>query len=269
MHQHRTALSMRHEETGQWFLESPEFQQWKDGEGQTLFCPGIPGSGKTTLTSIVIANLLSEHPDLNTGIAFIYLDYTQQAKQSLENLLAVILRQLGSKGGSVARCVRELYHSHKPTQTSSRPTSKNLFDALEMVIPTFQKVFLVVDALDECSSPNPRDDFLFHLSKLRGRYGVNVFVTSRPDPKIVSAHRDSISKEIIAAPEDIQKSLEHELLRKYPALVGENQQLLGEVKLCVLEYADGMYVYCTKSLIIILIVEQVPRSATFHESPQR
>src|SRR5436309_15173502 len=47
-------LSRRQEGTGQWLLDSDEFQEWLTQKKQTLFCPGIPGAGKTILTSIVV-----------------------------------------------------------------------------------------------------------------------------------------------------------------------------------------------------------------------
>src|SRR6266702_6012814 len=40
--------------TGQWLLDSKEFNEWLDQGKQTLFCPGIPGAGKTIITSIVV-----------------------------------------------------------------------------------------------------------------------------------------------------------------------------------------------------------------------
>ncbi len=43
--------------TGQWFLASPEYQAWRDGDKQVLFCPGIPGVGKIIITAIIINNL--------------------------------------------------------------------------------------------------------------------------------------------------------------------------------------------------------------------
>jgi hypothetical protein len=50
-------LSRRQEGTGQWLLDSNQFQMWRDGEIQTLFCQGMPGAGKTIMTSIVILSL--------------------------------------------------------------------------------------------------------------------------------------------------------------------------------------------------------------------
>ena len=40
-------LVRRQEGTGLWFLNSEEFMQWMNEPNQTLFCPGIPGAGKT------------------------------------------------------------------------------------------------------------------------------------------------------------------------------------------------------------------------------
>ncbi|KAF3270847.1 hypothetical protein TWF217_007122 [Orbilia oligospora] len=45
--------------TGKWLLNSSEYQYWLATEKQTLFCPGIPGAGKTALTSTIISDLYS------------------------------------------------------------------------------------------------------------------------------------------------------------------------------------------------------------------
>jgi hypothetical protein len=39
-------ISQWQEGTGQWLLNSDEFQVWINQRKQTLFCPGIPGAGK-------------------------------------------------------------------------------------------------------------------------------------------------------------------------------------------------------------------------------
>jgi hypothetical protein len=56
-------LSRREVGTGQWLLDSAEFQDWlgteKKTAKKTLFCPGIPGAGKTILTAVVIDDLMT------------------------------------------------------------------------------------------------------------------------------------------------------------------------------------------------------------------
>jgi hypothetical protein len=39
----------RQKGTGEWLLKTNEFQEWVNQSKQTLFCPGIPGAGKTTI----------------------------------------------------------------------------------------------------------------------------------------------------------------------------------------------------------------------------
>jgi hypothetical protein len=88
-------ISWRQEGTGQWLLNSDEFQAWINQRGQTLFCPGIPGAGKTILTSIVIDGLNTRfQSNTNVGIAYIYYNFRQQDEQKSEDLLAILLKQL-------------------------------------------------------------------------------------------------------------------------------------------------------------------------------
>ena len=50
--QHRDVINRRQAGTGQWLLESAEYKTRLQLAKGTLFCPGIPGAGKTTLTAI-------------------------------------------------------------------------------------------------------------------------------------------------------------------------------------------------------------------------
>ncbi|KAN0078968.1 hypothetical protein V8E54_005481 [Elaphomyces granulatus] len=63
-------IRRRQLETGQWLLDSPGFQTWLKTIKQMLFCPGIPGAGKTILMSIIVDNLIRRfQSDPKTGIA--------------------------------------------------------------------------------------------------------------------------------------------------------------------------------------------------------
>ena len=50
-------IGRRQAGTGQWLFGSEEFQAWLNKNKLTLFCPGIPGAGKTMITSIVVNHL--------------------------------------------------------------------------------------------------------------------------------------------------------------------------------------------------------------------
>ena len=53
-------IARREEGTGQWFLESSIFTTWLQKPKSSLFCPGIPGAGKTILAAIMIDRLLKK-----------------------------------------------------------------------------------------------------------------------------------------------------------------------------------------------------------------
>lgn len=109
-------LKKRTKGTGQWLLGSTEYQDWVDTSKQTLFCPGIPGAGKSILTSIVIEDLtirFSKATDV--GIAYIYCNFKRQEDQKIESLMASLLKQL-AEGCS---CERPLYQTQDQTNKTS------------------------------------------------------------------------------------------------------------------------------------------------------
>src|SRR5687767_7546809 len=57
--------------TGEWLLNSPKFRTWLQSDKQTLFCPGIPGAGKTILTAVVVKHVIDKfRQDPDIGIAY-------------------------------------------------------------------------------------------------------------------------------------------------------------------------------------------------------
>lgn len=114
-------ISRRQEGTGQWLLDSDEFQRWLNQNGQTLFCPGIPGAGKTIITSIVVEHLWEI--GATTGVAYLYCNFRRQHEQKPEDLLASLLKQLVQQQASTPESVKSIYDSHKNKRT--RPSLTN------------------------------------------------------------------------------------------------------------------------------------------------
>jgi Cdc6-like AAA superfamily ATPase len=106
--------------TGQWLLTSKEYNYWIESSKQTLFCPGIPGAGKTILTSIVVNDLDNRFPDSTVGIAYVFCNFRRKTEQTLYNLLASILKQLVENQPTPLLAVKEIYdkHGHKGTRPS-------------------------------------------------------------------------------------------------------------------------------------------------------
>jgi Cdc6-like AAA superfamily ATPase len=197
--------------TGQWLLNSPEFKTWSSSSGQTLFCPGIPGAGKTVLTSIIIEELnMRAQSDTSIGIAYFYFDFRRRDEQRPEKVLASILRQILQRRASLPDNVKTLYDNHNHDQMSL--PIDILSKALHSVIGLYSRVFIVVDALDECQSGN-RVKFLNAIFELRAKTSFNLFTTSRFTPDITRSFEKDLSVEIRASKDDVRRYLKGHMAR--------------------------------------------------------
>ncbi|KAF2493616.1 ankyrin, partial [Lophium mytilinum] len=203
----KDTLNARLEATGLWILRSPKFESWLNGSKRVLFCPGIPGSGKTVLASIVIEHiqmLSDEAPSV--GLAWAYCDYKQRKVQTLQNLLGSLIEQLvhtsAARGQPQAwKAVENLWrNSYQNTAASIKELSKLLADQVR----SFRRAYIILDALDECDQENlTRDDLLEILQALPPN--VHLFLTSRDIPSIESSIENALRLEIWAREEDVDK----------------------------------------------------------------
>lgn len=219
-------FSRRQKGTGRWLLESDEFLKWIVETKQTLFCPGMPGAGKTVLTSTVVKDLSTMfRNDDSVGIAYLYCEFKRQNDQKPIDLLLSLLRQLIQKRPPVPENFKSLYEQHNKD---------------------YSRTFIIIDALDECQvSEGGRSKFLSEIFNLQTKTGANVFATSRPIPDIVHEFekQKSISLPVRASNEDIRTYLDPRM-SELPLFVQDSPPLQEEIKTAILEAADGMYVLC-------------------------
>ena len=234
-------VSRRQAGTGQWLLDSTEFRAWLETDKQTLFCPGIPGAGKTTLTSIMVGELTAQFSnDPTIGIAYIYCNFRRQDEQKIDYLLGSLLKQLAETQPSLPSTVKELYERHKTKRT--RPSPEEISRCLQAVISLYSRVFLIVDALDECQVfDGCRQRFLSEIFSLQANQGANLFATSRFIPEITTKFQGNIWLEIRANKKDIENYLEAHM-RHLSSFDDWDQQLQDEIKVAIAEAVDGMYV---------------------------
>ena len=217
-------------------LRSKEFEDWVKQPKQTLFCWGLPGAGKTIIAAIVIDYLETKFQNAkNVGIAYLFCDFKLQ-DQKLEDLLASFLKHLVEEG-SVPDNVMELFNRCKPK--GKRPLLKEILKALCSVISSYSRVFIVVDALDECQG-DCRMAFVKEMLRLQTETEVNIFATSRFIPEVVKVFEGKASLEIRASKEDVQKYLD-EKLTNLPFCVQSSKSLQDEIKAEIGKAVDGMY----------------------------
>jgi hypothetical protein len=104
----------------------------------------------------------------------------------------------------------------------------------------YSRVFIVVDALDECQV-GCRSRFLSEIFNLQVKCGANIFATSRFIPEITEKFNGSTPMEIRANDEDIRKYLEGHM-SQLPSFVSRNVDLQEEIVTKIVQAVDGMYV---------------------------
>jgi nucleoside-triphosphatase THEP1 len=235
-------LSRREKGTGEWFLESEQLRRWYSQPKQTLFCPGIPGAGKTVLASIIIHNLQQRFQDDETiPVVYIYCNFKMRQNQKIKDLLKSLLRQFIQQRASVPKAIKDFYERH--AKQGTMPTRNELSKALPLVAATYARPLIVVDAVDECETKeNTRDDFLDELLNLQEKTQTCLMIISRPIHEIARRLDACVHFDIRAQPQDIQKYIETRL-PLLPMFVQRNEILKQRIITTVVGGVQGMYAY--------------------------
>lgn len=221
----------------QWLLKSDQFSSWLAETGKTLFCPGIPGAGKTMTTAIVVDHLLSMQK-AHTLTAYIYCTYQSQEQQSHDQLVASILRSL------VQQLSKPPYEVQKSFETQGRLgrplTPQQVFSAVKIISASTDRVNVLIDALDELPGQT-RDDLIATMLRLQKDSGLSLFLTSRHNVGVEDkiAPDPDLTIEIRAAPEDVQKYL-HANLSRLPRCVSGKEKLQDLIVQSITAVVDGM-----------------------------
>ncbi|KFZ02648.1 hypothetical protein V500_00038 [Pseudogymnoascus sp. VKM F-4518 (FW-2643)] len=240
--QHNDFINRRHGGTGKWLLESVEFKEWIE-TSKTLFCPGMPGAGKTILTSVVVDELNTRfQDDKSIGVAYLYCNFRRQHEQRAEELLASLLKQLIQRQRSIPSSVQALYNRSK--WKKKQLSFDEIMSSLRSVATTtYSMVFIIVDALDECQvSDNGRTKFLDAILNLQAecKTSIHIFATSRFIPEIRERFTDAIQREIVAHPEDVRRYLDGHI-QGLPRCVRQSLDLQVEIKDKISNAVDGMF----------------------------
>jgi len=274
--QQRDAISRRQPGTGVWLLRSEQYQDWLSTEGGTLFCPGIPGAGKTILASIINADLWQRyHDDAEIGLAYLFCNFKRRDEQTLDGFLLQLLRQLVEQQPTLPKQAQELYEQHQKT-ASNRTIA--IAEILQAVAAEYKRIFIVLDALDECSTADDcRTELLSHIAKLRRSTTapepttatepitapelitatestaapestkgelqslVNLLVTSRIIPDITERYKDCPQLNIEAHDADVRSYLVKSMPR-LPGFVQKSTELQEEIMAKIIGSVRGMYV---------------------------
>ena len=226
--------------TGQWFLRSSKFREWKDGSEKTLFCHGIPGSGKTILASVAIDHLKGSITEQSVRVVYIYCSYRNRTQQTLENLLGSTWKQLIQGLPTIPAALTELYKKHQHNGTHLNVDAiTNGFTASLHESP---RLFIVIDALDECAD-DVRNPLIKIFRHLQDHHSVKLLCLSRPIRIIEKEVSSCLQLEIRATDGDVRMYLDERMAEQMGRLapcVQSSLELQNLIKGKIIGATDGM-----------------------------
>jgi hypothetical protein len=202
---------------------------------------GIPGSGKTILASFIIEEVkrFCNTSALNrTGWAYYYFWYKRE-KDEVPQFLRWVINQLCRQSKYIPTKVHAIHND------GCEPTIASLVAALTAVLGRFQRVYLVLDALDESSNRPRLLDMLIKIFSDNGFKKIKILTTSRKEFDIESALKDisvSISLDNHWVNEDIRLYIRNHL-RNDRRLGRWPEELREEIEKALVGGAQGMYVH--------------------------
>ena len=234
--------------TGLWLLQNEKFKKWKEDAASRLWLYGIPGCGKTILSSTVVESL--QHHcgnDERQVTVYFYFDFNDTQKQVPELMLRSLLRQLLQRSVTIPDGVDVLFSYCKDGK--EQPSLPALLTMTQEVMRRFSHVYLVLDALDESTN---RAELMEMLETVAGwQLGIShLLMTSRRERDIemtletlvvednmICLERDVVDEDILRFVQ--QKLRDDKRLVKWNKNAGVRQ----EIETALMRGARGMYVY--------------------------
>jgi len=141
-------------------------------------------------SSAIIENIDTMRKCGLASLAFFYHDFRQDKKRDLHGLLSSVVFQFCDQSDSYYDVLSKFYSTHR--FGAQKPSDDALVRCLEDILklPGKAPIFLVVDALDECSNTSPmpshREKALALVEKLVDSQlpNLHICVTSRPEVDI-------------------------------------------------------------------------------------
>ncbi|KAJ6438991.1 Cytoplasmic 60S subunit biogenesis factor REI1 [Purpureocillium lavendulum] len=154
------ARELRQEGTGTWLLKSDSFEEWILGSRRHLWLHGLPGCGKTVLSSAIFDHV--EKLDDRLTLTF-FFDFADNTKQTLKT-----------------KEVDSLFKTHHDGR--DHPGTKVLSDTLHAMIKIpDQKICIVLDAIDECTTRTALLNWMNQWFSMHDLDMIQLIATGRPE----------------------------------------------------------------------------------------
>ncbi|KAH6904768.1 hypothetical protein BKA70DRAFT_1294877 [Coprinopsis sp. MPI-PUGE-AT-0042] len=245
---HIANLSRATQGTGSWIKRWEMFWLWLSPEWflMILWGSGMPGAGKTILTSIVIS-ILEEYARASITpicICYIYFRYSDHVNMTVRGCLETLVKQTIERHPHCASLFDEVYGRHVRERT--QPSEEELLMLLRRFVGTMSITVYALDALDE-APPEMQLELLEKLASL----DVKLFVTSRPLKALETHFSGAHHFPIVAQAEDITLHITKEISRSADlraVLEKADPSAQKEIVASVIQNCGGMFLHASLQL---------------------
>ena len=244
---HQKALKLRQADTGLWFLGNEQYAEWKASPSSFIWLHGIPGCGKTILSSTIIEDVLQHCTnDPGKAVAYFYFDFKDRQKQSSEPMIKSLVTQLSQQCIKIPPLLESLFVSSNNGQRQS--STEALLFALRQMSKEFPATYIILDALDECAD---REELMAMIETLVSWQleSLHVIVTSRKERDIESSLESLVDTcnimplQSAVVDEDIRKYVRHRISVDKKLKKWRSGEVQAEIEIALMRGAHGMYVY--------------------------
>ena len=160
----------------------------------------------------MIDSLCDQTGGKDVAVVGLYCDFLAQQAQSATNMLGAILKQLVSRGG-IPEHIREAFQKAKQDFGDRGLRIPEMVGIMRKTIRSLARVFICIDALDECASKHRLELFESLREIVRVSPNVRIFLAGRPHigDEIMKYFSKVVRIPVIPTQDDITSYLEMRL----------------------------------------------------------
>lgn len=238
------------EGTCQWITQRRELRTWIEGlskpQASNIFwLIGLPATGKTVLSSVVIDHLQF----LGKSCQYSFISSNHQTKRTGAYCLRSIATQLAITNADFASQLLALHEETGITFNSQNQPFKviweKIFEGIIFKMRFPHPLYWVLDAVDEADQ---QCQLINHLNKMQPITPIGVFFASRPVKIPPLPFRNASPITLFLSEADTYTDMQNYVERSVEASLPDNERIQAEVTKTILDKASGSFLWVRLAL---------------------
>lgn len=245
-----------------WILRDRSFESWvnaRDSRPQAIWIHGVPGAGKSILSSYIISHLRN----IGAACQFFFFRYEDQSKRSGNTLLRSMALQIASQ---LPEYKYQLSKLAEETGSLEKADTRVLWQKLYLSrlirLQASRPLYWVIDAVDECDAPQQLLALLsaFSIAQMPIRM---IFVSRKTQALSMAFARmaDSMRLETLSIDQS-QEDLKRYVMKEMEYIRGR-EDFKADVSQRILTGANGNFLWVT---LVLNDISQCHTEAAIEEA---